>query len=74
MRVEVTFEDIRDGLPCDSASCPIARALGRMGKVADVHDSYVMIDGNRLELPREAKDFVAHFDDEAEGEPFVFEL
>jgi hypothetical protein len=81
--VEVTAEDIAEGVPGEADLCPIAIALKRHSSIiydAWVYDTYVDVDiaaGNdfRLELPASAESFIRRFDTaELRGmaEPFDF--
>ncbi len=80
LHVEVTAEDIANGVRKDCRSCPIARALWRCPGVAapivgDVWTS-VIVGGEDLSasMPHEAESFVLAFDKSEPVEPFAFYL
>lgn len=68
--IEVTQEDINNGIPGESCGCPIALALKRMGcRNVEVHHEFVEFDyGTDLQvrgsLPDIAKEFIITFDEE----------
>lgn len=78
--INVTEEDIRQGVPCRSYSCPIALAIGRRVKpgigVGVGHLNMIVTDGSQLGLsvpvPFEARRFVRAFDFHEAVEPFSF--
>ncbi len=88
LRVEVTAEDIEDGVSGNAWSCPIAfatrRALRACGKLEEagvfaVDDRYVLEVGGGLTpdipLPEEASAFVARFDGGGRDvNPIAFEV
>jgi hypothetical protein len=85
IKVEVTQEDIDDGIPTDAESCPVALALRREFDVEGVCPiirvthrtvSITALDGRRLEgrLPDRARRFVNLFDDDSDVEPIAFNL
>ena len=89
MRISVTAEDIMDGIPGDCDNCPLVFAMSRAipGAFAvtvggDNAIAYFWV-GEGVEqrqsqrtfaLPKEARDFVEHFDMTRYGQPFSFEL
>jgi len=79
LKVEVTREDILDGKREDGYSCPIARAIRRLGfAYVSVGHCTVSVGSPGLggDLPQEATDFICKFDEEgAVGvAPFSFEV
>lgn len=84
-QVVVTAEDIKYGRPCDSADCPIARALNRLvpGSGVGYRDptiGYVAWIGHPSRtskhtiLPKAAQEFARNFDQRLPVEPFEFAL
>lgn len=81
MRISVTSEDIRDGVPTSATHCPIALAINRIfpGSNARVTNERVYLHNwygpNKvLDLPEKAIDFIKIFDN-GDGEfPFEFEV
>jgi hypothetical protein len=77
MRIEVTAEDIADGLRNSAYECPIALACKRVGvPVPFVETDQVSngVQGVPAPLPREARDFIDRYDDGEDVEPFAFEI
>lgn len=76
MRIYVTAEDIRDGLPRNCHACPIYRALKRAGlKVTGVTRMIVdMYRGSTYRLPKSAIEFISRFDNGKPVKPFSFEF
>jgi hypothetical protein len=76
--IEVTEDDIRNGEPCDTERCPIARALYRATLVHfDVNKNRVMLLGGGGTWPLEsaaAKRFIDLFDNDADVKPFAFQI
>ena len=74
--IEVTAEDIAEGYQCDSFQCPIALALKRAGFAAPTVGATCFSegDGEDIDLPEQARDFVFRFDGKGRGpiEPFSF--
>ena len=71
MKIVVSTDDIRDGVPEDSYHCPIALAIRRVlprperpEQVACVLDNRVAIAGlaNDVPLPENARKFIVRFD------------
>jgi hypothetical protein len=62
--IEVTRDDIRNGIPYNSFNCPIARAVQRQfpNHPTRVFVTYMTLGGLRGELPEEAIDFIGRFD------------
>lgn len=79
MKIDVTAEDIDNGVPGECGRCPvalaIARKLGLVGAGIRVGPSAVRIrfDGAR-DLPAVARVFVEAFDWDRPVEPFSFEI
>lgn len=86
MKIDVTPEDIKLGVPAECSACPVAIAMGRAGlefpRVCEVEGivSWLGLDNERVEVaaPESVQKFVDAFDDdEREGPlpgPFSFEL
>lgn len=81
MRIRVTRADIKNGIPKDSLSCPIAlairRACPRSTQVSVYENVIIHQCGVRLppiELPEEALAFIMLFDDQKPVRPFSFEV
>ena len=84
MKISVTQEDIRNGVPQDAASCPIALACKRAKVCGDaevfVRNTHIdCTDGRTFSLPYEARRFINRFDSDPEFsdmtvQPFEFEV
>lgn len=85
LTIQVTEEDIGEGVKSDCYLCPIARAMDRCtGGSASVWSTYakIVLHGDVLTidpLPQSARDFIANFDEtrpdhRREPEPFSFEI
>jgi len=76
LRIEVSQDDIDRGHRCDSAFCPVARAIrrhtGRVVLVTDVR--FERPDGGRLVPPHDVYLFVIAYDAGRPVAPFGFEL
>lgn len=76
LRVEVTAEHIRQGEPGRPCNCPIALAIhGKVGFIPYVSIDSVHfpdLDDLQVDLPREARIFIANFDTEEPVKPFSF--
>jgi len=81
MRIEVTQDDIEQGIPCDSVYCPIGRAIERTtGREAGVTDIFLRI-GRHDENPHYVRPvpqamiaFMHAFDSRQPVEPIAFDL
>lgn len=79
IKVEVTQEDINNGVRQDSEKCPIACALKRLVKNPEVEDA-IEFDLNEIRyiayLTHEAATFINHFDERGliAVAPFSFEI
>lgn len=76
MKIEVTAEDIRYGVPRSNCSCPIARAVKRTRQAyhdVSVGSQDIEIDGKGYLLPLEAIGFICDFDTDKPVAPFSFE-
>jgi hypothetical protein len=80
MRVEITKEDIDNGIPCNNFSCPIALALKRYypDKVISVGKLWITIEGvyHKMRYYKNSpivRKFINDFDDDIPVEPFSFE-
>jgi hypothetical protein len=81
LKIEVTLEDIKYGIACNGAMCPVARALARAVPDAGVNVGHEFVElrvpGLRMgivPLPREAREFIGRYDDGGSVEPFTFEV
>jgi len=80
MRIEVTAEDIKNGVPMEASDCPVAlalhRATGRMWRVDSRRICPNEKFGDMLSFPcpPAAAVFVCRFDDCLPVEPFSFEF
>lgn len=80
IRIEVTQEDIKDGVRGDCYTCPLARAIGRAmdlpGSAFVTLRSLYLDDFTRIcWLPVAAAEFVTKFDlAKSAAEPFSFDL
>jgi len=86
MKVQVTNEHIKKGIPCESSSCPVALAVKELFPGKDVAvQSFpfnvkvigVQIDGKSIDITEdqlEVNRFVRLFDHWGYVEPFEFEL
>lgn len=77
LTVEVTKEDIENGVRGNAQACPIAQALIRQGHEnvsVSMSCAYVDTNGERscYLLPREARDFVDRYDSKIFVTPFKF--
>lgn len=81
MKIEVTQQDIDNGVPGDAESCPVALACQRT--IPGCHDLTVGddtiefdIDGDAMafDLPAEVATFVHRFDCKDAVAPFAFDL
>ena len=77
--VEVTADDIRNGSPGSTCNCPVALALTRVMS----RDYFIRVYGSSVstdyddfmfDLPSEATEFIASFDEGEHVEPFSFEM
>lgn len=81
MKIQVTADDIYRGKPCEVFHCPIARALERAtGRAVYVnHVLFAVFDEKGLKsdeylLPREAQQFIKHYDKNEAVDSFEFEV
>ena len=77
MKIEVTQDDIDEGVQGSMSLCPIARALKRHfpeGSSIRVGGGRAFVDGVVYQLPHEARIFVKLFDIGWTSSPFAFEL
>lgn len=83
LTVEVTGEDIEQGVPGDCVDCPVARALNRAlgyaaGTVDVDADEYWLgpqdNEGRPYRLPAAASEFVMAFDSDEAVAPFSFRI
>ena len=82
--IEVTDDDISDGIKSSCHSCPIALAASRIdvARIISVNSSSMIVrnsysrNGNFIVLPIEAIDFISAFDGlgPTAVEPFSFEI
>ena len=75
MIIEVTQDDIRNGVKGDTCACPVALALQRYFSTYIQVDAYVVAIGlEQIELPVKVKTFIKDFDNGHTVCPFAFEL
>ena len=76
MRIDVTQQDIDQGVPCDSRHCPISLAAQRAGlQNVKVNGESLFGNGYMAFLPDEALDFIYLFDKHRElTKPFFFQI
>ena len=76
MRIDVTQQDIDQGVPCDSWHCPITLAAQRAGlRNVEVNGMSLFGNGHMAWLPEEALDFIYLFDKHRKlTKPFFFEI
>lgn len=78
--IEVTYEDIKMGIKCSPARCPIANALRRQLKKNSQDISVGRGDWStfpflhKRALPSEATEFILNFDDGHKMKPFSFKI
>lgn len=75
-KIEVTQEDIENGVPCKSLYCPIALAVSRkLGIPVYIGIYTVCAEHNDLaKLPYKATKWITQFDIGRKVEPFSFDL
>lgn len=72
-KIEVTDEDIRQGVKGQCGRCPIALAAARAGIKDVTVGSYTMkIKHLFIHLPRNVSEFINRFDDGLPVQPFSF--
>lgn len=76
MLIKVMQIDIDRGIPCSRSHCPIARALRRTfpGKTIHISGSHNFINGEFVDLPTQACQFMVDFDSLNSVQPFSFEF
>lgn len=83
MRIEVTQDDIDQGVRCDGNACAVAVAIGRaIGTGIDapwyghisVCDDEIAIGSERFFVPTEVRQFIGWFDKGHVVNPFAFDL
>jgi hypothetical protein len=76
MKIEVTREDIDNGLPGEPRDCPVAFAIRRATKnrLVFVSNYKAHIGDGIAYLPDAATEFIQSFDLDEPVEPFAFEL
>lgn len=80
MKIQVTEEDVRVGLPMSGEECPVARAMQRAtGETWTVSTRYAFLkrpdQGTvTVRLPREVRQFTAAFDMDEPVAPLEFEF
>lgn len=79
LKIQITQQDIVNGIPEKEDKCPIALALLRQGyKHVEVYDDYISCQNTNLDIeyfhtPFEAAEFISKFDEGKEVNPFEFE-
>lgn len=78
MKISVTEQDIKDGVPISAQCCPIANAVARATKSLNsevlVTRNYIHVRADYYYLPIAAYLFIERFDAGGKVEPFKFEL
>jgi hypothetical protein len=76
MRIDVTQQDIEQGVPCDCRHCPISLAAERAGlRNVKVTGESLFGNGHQAWLPDEALDFIYLFDKHRErAKPLSFQI
>jgi hypothetical protein len=76
MRIDVTQQDIDQGVPCDCRHYPITLAAQRAGlRNVEVNGMSLFGNGGQAWLPDEALDFIYLFDKHRElTKPFFFQI
>lgn len=76
MKIKVTQKHIDNGFKNNCWRCPIALAIEEqlINKSFTVASSTIRIQGNVINLPYEACNFIRKFDNGLPVEPFEFEL
>lgn len=84
MRITVTAEHIRCGVPCDGCNCPISLAIREQCSIpaggVDISPLAAWVQAEdmapwkRRPLPLEAAEFVRDFDANRPVQPFAFDL
>jgi hypothetical protein len=75
MKIEVTQEDIDNGIQMNCYYCPIARSIQRQTDLyVAVRANYAVIGDDIAYFPREAEQFIADFDAGEPVHPFSFEI
>jgi hypothetical protein len=73
MKIDVTQEDIANGVREDGTSCPIALACERAGLYAPNVDNEIATDEGNYNMTAEAIRFIEDFDSGQPVKPFSFE-
>ncbi len=75
MRVEITAEDIAEGVPRSHCKCPAAIALSRVtGKDVSVGTSSYVVGGRVYDLPNSLGIWIVDFDFGQPVRPTTFEV
>lgn len=75
MLINVTKEDIREGIPCNSRACPVGRAIfNKVKKAINVGTTFIVIGGSIYQMPRKVRYFIKRFDYNKNVTPFSFTL
>lgn len=76
IRVEVTADDIAYGARCDSAHCPVARALNRIGYGPWHATAHCLFPRQQYQISTTTAvaDFITRFDTRQAVEPFTFTI
>ena len=76
MLIEVTQEDIDNGVPLQGDRCPVAHAIRRAMKTswASVGDGEICFSNRTISTPLEVDEFIDSFDNGFHVEPFTFNI
>lgn len=77
MVINVTAEDISNGIPGSACYCPIALAIKRIKPSyynATVGEMTILAGSNFFFMPSDAMNFIKRFDSALKVEPFSFEV
>ena len=75
MRINVTQQDIDNGLRCNQTHCPIAIAVYRCAALSfAVYSINMRYKEFNIQLPASVQEFIESFDNNKEVQPFSFEV
>ena len=73
-KIQVTKEDIKNGIRNDTCSCPIALACKKALKTneIDVGETKLYVQNCRYNIPKKVQNFISCFDTGKKVKPFSF--